>query len=71
MKKEDSFSHLYAQVPKVVMELLKQSRWHLKKNQSEIIREAIVNYIENNSQDSTDEELRQLIEDSKKALNLN
>jgi len=69
-KQQLSSGSIFTRAPSIVKQLIEHSQWHIRKRPSEMMREAIVEYIEKYTQDADDDTLIEMLKKAKKAIGI-
>jgi len=69
-KQQLSSDAIFTRAPSIVRQLINYSHWHIRKSPSQMVREAIVEYIEKYTQDADDDTLIEMLKKAKKAIGI-
>jgi len=69
-KQQLSSSAIFTRAPSIVRQLIQYSHWHIRKSPSEMMREAVVEYIEKYTKDADDDTLTEMLKKAKDAIGI-
>jgi len=65
-----SSDNISTRAPSIVRQLIQYSHWHIRKSPSQMMREAIVEYIEKYTKDADDDTLTEMLKKAKDAIGI-
>jgi len=69
-KQQLSSDNIFTRAPSIVRQLIQHAQWHIRKRPSDMMREAIVEYIEKYTKDADDDTLIEMLKKAKKAIGI-